>query len=212
MLKTLPFNEHVAEYEDWYERYPFVFQSEVEAIRELLPVGEHIYGIEVALGTGRFSEALGIKEGVEPAGNMRALAVKRGVDVMDAEAEALPYKDNKYDFVLMVFCVSYFDDLHESFKEAHRVLKNGGSLIVGFIEKDSIIGKFYEARKPQSVFYKDANFYSVERIISELKRAGFRELSFSQTLFHNLDDIKKPEPSMPGYGKGSFVIIKSLKK
>ncbi|OQP63841.1 methyltransferase type 11 [Niastella vici] len=212
MLKTLPFNEHVAEYEDWFERYPFVFQSEVEAIRELLPFGKTIYGIEIALGTGKFSEALGIKEGVEPAANMRTLAIKWGIEVMDAEAEALPYKDNKYDFVLMVFCVSYFDDLHGAFKEAHRVLKNGGSLILGFIEKNSPIGKFYEARKPVSVFYKDANFYSVERILNELKRAGFRNLSFSQTLFHNLDDIKMLEPSMPGYGKGSFVIIKSNKK
>lgn len=77
MIKTLPFNEHVAEYEEWFENYPFVFQSEVEAIRELLPAGDNIRGIEIALGTGRFSKELGIKEGIEPAPNMRALALKR---------------------------------------------------------------------------------------------------------------------------------------
>jgi len=212
MLQTLPFDDHVAEYEEWYEKYPFVFQSEVEAIRELLPKGENIYGIEVALGTGRFAEALGIKEGVEPSNNMRRLAIERGVEVRDATADALPYKDNKFDFVLMAFCISYFDDLHAAFKEASRVLKNGGLLIVGFIDKESPIGILYEARKPYSLFYKSANFYSVDKITNELKRAGFRDLSYSQTLFHNLDEIKETEQAKTGFGEGSFVIIKAKKR
>ena len=166
MIKTLPFNEHVAEYEEWFGKYPFVFQSEVEAIRDLLPTGNNIHGIEVALGTGRFAKELGIKEGIEPSPNMRALALKKGIDVLSAEAEHLPYKDMRFDFVLMVFCISYFDDLPAAFREARRVLKKGGSLIVGFVDKDSIIGKMYEQRKPDSVFYKQANFYSIKRITS----------------------------------------------
>ncbi|MGE5106674.1 MAG: class I SAM-dependent methyltransferase [Sphingobacteriales bacterium] len=211
MIKTLPFNEHVAEYEEWFEKYPFVFQNEVEAIRDILPAGDNIYGIEVALGTGRFSKALGIKEGIEPSPNMRELALKKGIDVLMAEAENLPYKDMHFDFVLMVFCISYFDDLSAAFKEAKRVLKNGGALIVGFIDKDSAIGKYYEQRKPHSIFYKHANFYSVKRIISGFKQLGFKNLEFSQTLFHSLDDIKEFEPAKPGYGEGSFVLIKAIK-
>ena len=211
MINTLPFNEHVSEYEQWYEKYPFVFQSEVEGIRELLPMGNNIYGIEVALGTGRFAKELGIKEGIEPSVNMRALALKRGIEVLAGEAENLPYKDMHFDFVLMVFCISYFDDLPTAFSEAKRVLKNGGSLIAGFIDKDSIIGKFYEQRKPDSVFYKQANFYSTKRIIAELKKLGFKKLQFSQTLFLELDEIKEFEPAKPGYGEGSFVLIKAIK-
>lgn len=211
MIKTLPFDEHVAEYEEWYEKYPFVFQSEVEAIRELLPAGKNIYGIEVGLGTWRFASELGIKEGIEPSANMRALALKRGIDVLSAEAEHLPYKDMHFDFVLMAFCISYFEDLSTAFSEARRVLKNGGTLIVGFINKDSLIGKYYEQRKPESVFYRQANFYSVKRITSELKKLGFKNFQYSQTLFHALDDINEFEPAKPGYGKGSFVLIKVTK-
>jgi ubiquinone/menaquinone biosynthesis C-methylase UbiE len=211
MIKTLPFNEHVAEYEEWFGKYPLVFQSEVEAIRDLLPTGNNIHGIEVALGTGRFAKELGIKEGIEPSPNMRALALKKGIDVLSAEAETLPYKDMRFDFVLMIFCISYFDDLPAAFREARRVLKKGGSLIVGFVDKDSIIGKMYEQRKPDSVFYKQANFYSIKRITSELKELGFRKLQFSQTLFHELDSIKEFEPAKPGYGEGSFILIKAIK-
>lgn len=211
MIRTLPFEEHVAEYEEWFGKYPFVFQSEAEAIRDLLPTGDNVSGIEVAVGTGRFAKELGIKEGIEPSPAMRAVALKRGIEVLSAEAEHLPYKDMKFDFVLMAFCISYFEDLHRAFKEAQRVLKNGGALIVGFIDKESIIGKFYEERKPESVFYKQANFYTPKRIIAELKQLQFKNLQFSQTLFHALDDIKEFEPAKPGYGEGSFVLVKAIK-
>jgi ubiquinone/menaquinone biosynthesis C-methylase UbiE len=211
MIRTLQFEEHVAEYEEWFGKYPFVFQSEVEAIRDLLPKGNNISGIEVALGTGRFAKELGIKEGIEPSPHMRALALKRGIEVLSAEAEHLPYKDMKFDFVLMAFCISYFEDLHLAFKEAQRVLKIGGALIIGFIDKESIIGKFYEERKPESIFYKQANFYTPKRIIAELKQLKFKDLQFSQTLFHALDDIKEFEPAKPGYGEGSFVLVNAIK-
>ncbi|MCZ2460321.1 MAG: class I SAM-dependent methyltransferase [Chitinophagales bacterium] len=211
MIQALPFNDHVADYEKWHEKYPFVFQSEVEAIRDLLPAGKNIRGMEVALGTGRFAKELGIREGIEPAPNMRALALKRGIEVMDAVAEHLPYKDMQFDFVLMAFCISYFKNLSQAFKEAHRVLKKGGALIVAFIDKESVIGKFYEQRKLYSVFYKNANFYNVDRIISELNGIRFKDFQFRQTLFRPLDEIKEFEPAKKGYGEGSFVIIKAIK-
>ena len=211
MLKTLPFDEHVAEYEAWFDRYPFVFESEVEAIREMLPEGKKLHGIEVGVATGRFSKALDIKEGIEPSSNMRDIALKRGIEVLSGYAEHLPYGDLRFDFVVMVFCISYFDDLSAAFNEARRVLKNGGVLIVGFIDKDSVIGQFYENHKKESIFYKDANFYSTERVIDELKKLKFKHLEFSQTLFHALDEIKSFEPTIPGYGEGSFITIKAIR-
>ncbi len=141
-----------------YDQYPSVFKSEVEALSEMLPIGEKLNGIEIGTGTGRFSEALGIKEGIEPSENMRALAIKRGIEMMDAVAERLPYGDHRFDFVLMNFCISYLDDLHLTFKEAHRVTKSNGVLVVGFIDKNSIIGRYYDEHKPESTFYKQANF------------------------------------------------------
>jgi len=212
MISTLPFNEHVAEYEEWFSKYPFVFQSEVEAIRNFLPAGENTKGIEVALGTGRFAKALGIKEGIEPSPKMRALALKRGIEVLSAEAEHLPYEDNQLDYVLMAFCISYFEDLPTSIKEARRVLKGGGVLIIGFIDKASIIGQYYEEKKPNSVFYKEAKFYGPKQIASALKNLEFKDLEFSQTLFHALDDTHEFELAKPGYGEGSFIVTRAIKQ
>ena len=207
----LPFNGHVAEYEEWFDKYPFVFESEVEAIRNFLPTGNNISGIEIGLGTGRFAKELGIKEGIEPSPRMRALALKRGIEVLSAEAEHLPYEDSQFDYVLMAFCISYFEDLPTVFNEARRVLKKDGALIVGFIDKDSIIGQFYEQRKPNSLFYNEARFYTTKQIAAELKKSKFKDLTFSQTLFHALDDTREFEPDRPGHGEGSFVVIKAIK-
>jgi SAM-dependent methyltransferase len=212
MKMNLPFNTHVAEYEEWFEEYPFVFRSEVEAIRQMLPKGEHLRGIEVGLGTGQFAHALGIKEGIEPAAGMREIALERGIEVFDAVAENLPYEDMKFDFVLMNCCVSYFNELHAAFKEAMRVLKKNGVLVIGFIDREQTIGRYYEVHKPESTFYKQAKFYSVDKIVFELTQAGFKHFDFCQTLFHPLDEITDFEPAKPGYGEGSFVVIQARKK
>jgi len=211
MPHTLPFNDHVIEYENWYKTHPHVFKSEVAAIKELLPTGKNISGIEVGLGTGQFAKALGIKDGIEPARNMRAKAEKRGISVLNAVAEKLPYRSLQFDFVLMNFCISYLDDVPEAIREAFRVLKRGGCLIVTFIDKNSRIGKFYQQRKPHSIFYKDANFYSTTAIGRLLNKTGFKKLEYSQTLFHSLKGTKTTEAPLRGFGKGSFILIKATK-
>lgn len=211
MLKTEVFDRHAAEYDAWFDNHPFVFRSEAEALRAMLPPGES-HGIEIGLGTGRFAVELGIKEGIEPSEGMRDIALSRGIEVMDAMAERLPYKDLHFDFVLMASCVSYLDDLHAAFKEANRVLKHKGRLILGSIEKNSPIGESYETRRHQSLFYRQATFYSTDKLVSRLRDAGFRHFEFSQTLFHPLEKIQNIEHAKAGYGEGSFIIIKALKK
>jgi SAM-dependent methyltransferase len=205
------FNEHIAEYEAWFKKYPFVFKSELAAIKGFLSKRRNIKGIEVGLASGRFSKSLGITEGIEPAEKMRELAKEKDIFSLNAKAEKLPYRSLLFDFVLMNSCISYFDDLSAAFKEAFRVLKRGSCLIVTFIDKESTIGKYYQRKRNESIFYRDATFYGVSRIKKELKLAGFKELQFSQTLFHDLDKIKTTEKALPGYGKGSFVIVKAIK-
>lgn len=211
MIKTEIFDKQAAEYDAWFDQHKAVFVSETEALRNMLPPGNS-YGIEVGLGTGRFAVALGIKEGVETAEGMREVALSRGIEVMDAAAEHLPYKDLHFDFVLMVTCINHLDHPVDAFREAHRVLKHGGRLIVGTIEKNSIIGQSYEARRRQSLYYHQATFYSTEKLVERLQDAQFGHFEFSQTLFHPLDEIESVEISKPGYGEGAFVVIKAMKK
>lgn len=209
--KTDAFEKLAGEYDKWYDEYPYVFKSEVEAIRDKMPE-ENSTGIKIGLSTGKFSMALGIKEGVEPAIAMRRIAVSRGLEVMDGIAEKLPYKDLHFDFVVIASSLNYFYDIHSAFVEAKRVLKRHASLIIGFIEKNSKIGIENAKKNHKNNLYSQATFYSVEKITKELQKAGFRDLEFSQTLFGDLDEIKQFQPAKPGYAEGSFIVIKASKK
>ncbi len=203
------FDKNVDQYEQWFMDHPLAYVSELHAVRELLPeVGN---GIEIGVGTGRFSAPLGIKKGIEPAPAMAEFAKKKGIDVVSGVAEKLPFKDQEFDFALMVTTVCFLDDLDLAFHEVYRVLKPGGSLIVGFVERESRLGKEYLKRKDKSVFYKDARFYSADEIVAHLKQAGFAEFVFRQTLFKSLDEMPDADPVKKGYGEGSFVAVRGEK-
>ncbi|HEY9221540.1 MAG: class I SAM-dependent methyltransferase [Lutibacter sp.] len=206
------FNENVVAYEAWYEKYPEVYLSEVAALKEqFLKLPENIKGIEVGIGTGRFAKVLGIKEGVEPANEMAAIALKRGIEVVNGTAENLPMRDMYFDFVLFV-TICHLNSVKQAFKEAYRVLKPKGSIVVGFIDKDQKIGKTYEENRMRSTFFRYANFYSVAQVTKLLKEAGFKDFEYNQTLFGELDEIKEVQIPKQSYGEGSFVVVKAIKK
>ncbi|MBT8312027.1 MAG: class I SAM-dependent methyltransferase, partial [Flavobacteriaceae bacterium] len=113
MAITTVFENNVADYEQWYEDHKAIFESEVRALQaQFSKLPENLRGIEVGLGTGRFSVALGIKEGVEPASAMAEKAAQRGIEVMPGVAEKLPYGDMQFDFVLFV-TICFLDQLKQ---------------------------------------------------------------------------------------------------
>jgi ubiquinone/menaquinone biosynthesis C-methylase UbiE len=210
MPKIEPFEEYPKRYEDWFRKNKFAYESELLAMKELIPANGE--GIEIGVGSGKFAGPLGIKLGVEPSQKMRKIAEKKGIKVMDGVAEKLPFDDRQFAFALMVTTICFLDDLETAFKEAYRVLKPDGCFIIGFVDKLSPLGRLYQQHKTKNVFYKIANFYSVDEVVSYLRKAGFENFAFVQTIFHNLAEIKEIEPTKEGYEQGSFVVIRATKK
>jgi SAM-dependent methyltransferase len=202
-----PFEQHVEQYEQWFTDHPLAYVSELHAIRELLPSGN---GLEIGVGTGRFAAPLGIRKGIEPARAMALLAEKKGIEVIRGVAEKLPLKDKEFDFALMVTTVCFLDDMALAFEEAYRVLRPGGAFVVGFVDRESPIGRQYLERKDGSVFYKNASFYSVDEMVLRLEQAGFGRFEFRQTLFGPLEELEEVEPVRQGYGQGSFVVVRAV--
>jgi ubiquinone/menaquinone biosynthesis C-methylase UbiE len=209
VAKIAPFERYSAEYEAWFEDNRIVFESELRAILEQLPKNRE--GCEVGVGSGRFAAPLGIRFGIDPSQKMRELARNKGITAINGVAEKLPIDDGRFGYVLMVTTICFLDDIKKSFREAYRVLKPGGHLIIGFIDKNSPVGMVYQQHKNQSKFYGVATFYAVDEVIFYLKKAGFQNLKFRQTIFQSLDKIKNLEPVKKGYGEGSFVVVKALK-
>lgn len=167
MPKTGPFDNYSDEYDDWFIINKYAFQSELNAIKKALPDNGDV--VEVGIGSGIFAAPLGIKEGVDPSEAMREKAKKRNIRVMDAVAENLPYADQSKDAVLMVTTICFVDDIYKSFQEVHRVLKDDGHFIIGYVDKNSPIGKFYLEQKDENVFYKDAIFFGTEELYDNIK-------------------------------------------
>lgn len=209
MPKINPFEKYTAQYEDWFEIHKFVYESELQAIKKQIPEGGE--GIEIGVGSGRFAAPLGIKFGIDPSTRMRQIAKSRGIEAINGVAENIPFENNKFTFALMVTTICFLDDIKTAFQEAYRVLRPKGSLLIGFIDKTSRIGKLYQQAKSENVFYKIATFYSVEEVVFHLKEVGFKNFQFIQTIFQNLTDIREIEPIKEGYGEGSFVVIKAIK-
>jgi len=209
MARIEPFEKHPLQYEQWFDRHKFAYESELQAIRKLLP--QHGNGLEIGIGSGRFAAPLGIKLGLEPSSKMMEIAQARGIEVIGGVGESLPFRDSQFDFATMVTTICFLDDVEVVFDEAYRILKPGGCLIIGFIDKDSSIGQVYQQHKNENVFYRIATFYSVDEVVSHLKTAGFKVFNFAQTIFHNLAEIKGIEPVREGYGEGSFVVVKAVK-
>ena len=133
------------------------------------------------------------------------------MEVIQGTAEHIPYKDLSFDFVLFV-TICHLSNFKEALIESHRILKPKGSIVIGFIDKDQTIGKAYEAKRKDSVFFKNAVFYSVSLVTRMLKEAGFKNLVFNQTLFGELDEISQVQLPKSGFGEGSFVVVKADKK
>jgi ubiquinone/menaquinone biosynthesis C-methylase UbiE len=143
---------------------------------------------------------------------MGKIAKQYGIHVIRGVAEQLPFKSKAFELALMVTTICFVDNLGKSFKEVYRILQEGGSLIVGFVDKNSPIGQIYLKHQHASAFYQEATFFSTQEVITEMTKNGFGDFDFRQTIFKPLAETDKMEPVENGYGEGSFVVIRGQKK
>jgi ubiquinone/menaquinone biosynthesis C-methylase UbiE len=207
-MKDNPFDIFTDEYENWFKENEPIFQSELLALKQVIPIGKE--GIEIGIGSGIFAEKLNIKFGIDPSDRMLDYAKQRNLVAQKGFAENLPYPDKSFDFAAFITSICFVDNPEKALKEAHRIIKDNGEIIIAFIDKESSLGKTLELEKEDSKFYRHAKFYSVSGMIEMIVNSHFEITEIFQTLIEM--NSKIPESPIKGYGNGSFVVIKGKKK
>lgn len=176
---TSPFEAHADDYDRWFdsERGVPIFDAELDCIRQAI-LEAHGQWLEVGVGSGRFAQALGIKEGVDPSPAMARKAAERGIMVQIASGEALPYGNASFDGVLLICTICFLRDPTKALRECWRVLRNDGRLVIGFVPENSPWGLYHTTRGGRGhIFYASAHFYKSEEIRALAEDVGFTCLS-----------------------------------
>ena len=210
MAKIQSFEKFYQQYDSWFDQHPYVYQSELVAVRRFIQDPRN--AVEIGMGSGRFAQPLGIKDGIEPSYEMRKLAQQKGLNPRFGIAEQLPVADQTYDLALMVTTICFVDNPLQAIREMYRIISTLGSVVIGFVDKDSPIGQIYRKHKHESRFYQQAHFFAAREIETMLLETGFCDIRYVQTLFGQLDEVDQVQQVLEGCGQGSFVVVKGVKR
>ncbi len=224
------FDEYVEKYDSWFLKNMIVLESEVALLAHFLKKPGH--ALSVGCGSGLFEMLLQkdygivIEEGLEPSAAMAEIARKRGLKVQIGLAESMNYKQNEFDTVIFNGSPSYIKNLKQAFKEAYRVLKLRGQILVLDVPKESSYALLYNLAKvlktwdtpilqgiipdnPYPIeFVVEANWRTTHEKIKLLKEVGFENFSYAQTLTrHPLYSNTEKEEPIEGFDRGDYVAI-----
>lgn len=165
-------------------------------------------GLEIGIGTGLFASKLGIKEGIDPSDTMVKASRDKGLDVIKAYAEDIPFANDSFDYVLMVTVDCFLNNILKALSEINRILKKNGFLVIAFLDRDTELGDIYDKNKHLHESYKNASFNSAEEMVKYLEKSGFTVKDKRQTIY-SLEN--KYQEVREGTGKGLFAVLKGEK-
>jgi SAM-dependent methyltransferase len=197
-------------YDSWYFKHLKILESEVRAIKALDLKG---LGLDVGIGSGIFASKVKTQVGIDASKRMLKISKKRGIQVVGALAEYLPFSEETFDYVLITVTLCFLDNPEITLKETSRVLKPNGVLVACIIVRDSPWGQLYAQMAERGHrFYRFAHFYSLSELEELLEKQHFKIVDYKSTLtrppsFPAVVEDPKDDPS-----QGSFVCVKVVKK
>ncbi len=205
------FHDHAEEYDSWFAG-SLIFEIELAALLCLQTPFEHPK-VEVGVGPGHFSQALGVGFGLDPAKAPLALASKRGIICCQGVGEYLPVKDRAMGTVYLLFTLCFGDDPRQILSECARNLKTGGHLVIGMIPAESNWGRYLGDKKEAGhIFYEHASFYTIETVSRWLAKANMEIIEYRSTLYQPPEHVEQnEEPREVLDEQAGFVVIVTRK-
>ena len=177
------------------ESQPYASHCLVEIANQpvRVAVGTGLVAREAARITGRASDVTGVDVS---RGMLERARAACGIGLIQARAEALPVRDAGVDMVTMGYALRHVADLLDAFREYHRVLRPGGSVLL------------LEIGRPRGRWaYGVARFY-LGRVIPVLCRLALPGREASTLMGYHWDTIETcvpPEAILDGLREAGFV-------
>ena len=187
-----------------YDRYlgPVIFEPYAEDLASRLKDAKPSRVLEIACGTGILTRRL--RDALP--GDVEIVATDLNPDMFEfarrkfksgesvcwqqADASALPFPDNSFDAVICQFGYMFVPDKAAAMREAHRVLKSGGTFLFNVWDSfqanpfgqiaHTTIGSFFDSNPPR--FYEiPFSLYDSKVVGRLLENAGFDQIeSFAE--------------------------------
>lgn len=151
---------------------------EKDIVREILkdiPTGKML---EMGCGTGHWTSFfvdLGFDvTALDSSPAMLQYTSDKNIDVefIQADAENLPFDDESFPVVASITMLEFVDDQDKVLSEAFRVLKKGGTLVLGCLNANSVLGK----TKESSDTFRNAKFMTPDELHQKLSQYGGVEI------------------------------------
>jgi ubiquinone/menaquinone biosynthesis C-methylase UbiE len=171
------FDNEANQYDQWYQTKmgAFVDRVETNLALTMFPVRTGMTLLDAGCGTGNFSmklaEAKAKVTGVDISREMLRIAVEKssqsGYDIIFQEVDLhkLPFTDDSFDGVISMAALEFIKVTEPVMDELYRVLKPGGHLLVGTINRESAWGELYQSEYFQNnTVFRHAVFKTLEEI------------------------------------------------
>lgn len=208
------FETFTEKYDAWYDSEDGrpLYESELKCLRPLVEDSPKPI-LEIGVGTGRFAMHFPGVTGIDPALNALKIAEKRGVKVVQGYGENLPFGDETFGCILIIFTLCFVDRPLDVLREAKRVLKRDGCIIIGFVPKDSMWGISHESKKREGhPFYESARFYSRKDVEEMLESVGLKISRTRSSLLQRPDEPHRVEEPIDGYVEGAGFLCIEMNK
>jgi len=139
-----------------------------------LGCGDGTYSI-AASQRGAHVTGVDISKAMLDSAQRRATACGASVEWRQASAESIPYESGTFDIILAVTILCFLREPLQVMREVHRVLRPGGSFVVGELGKYSTWALSRRVRGwLGSSMWRDTHFWTLGELQRLLRQAGFR--------------------------------------
>ena len=216
------FNDIAHQYDLYYDT-PLgkkVDETEKKVIKSFLEQMKCQHVLEIGCGTGHWTSFFTTNgfevTGIDVSDEMLKIAEMKeitGATFLKADAHQLPFDDNSFNCIISIAAMEFMNDQPVVWEEIERVLKPQGYFLIGALNQHSQLGK----TKDQDPVFRNADFFTVDRLKQELERFGKPEIQ-GCVLLNEDGEIRDPEESLLTKEQlkkeGSFLVgfVKNLNK